>query len=104
MPQRLGRHHTDVDRTFWGWNDIWLDPRFRAWNIEAFLRAITTPILVIQGEDDEYGTAAQVAAIAAQSGSPVETLMLPECRHSPHRDQPDAVLNAMTTFVNRLAE
>ena len=103
LPQRLGRHHADGDRTFWGWNDIWLDPRFRAWNIEALLPAVAVPTLVIQGDDDEYGTSAQVAAIAARAPGPVDTLMLPECRHSPHRDQADAVLAAMAAFIGRIA-
>jgi pimeloyl-ACP methyl ester carboxylesterase len=103
LPQRLGRHHADGERTFYGWNDIWLDPRFRAWNIEAYLPGVAAPTLVIQGADDEYGTAAQLDAIAAQVPGPVETLMLPDCRHSPHRDQVDAVLAAMAEFVDRLA-
>ena len=103
LPTRLGRHHADGDKTFWGWNDIWLDPRFRAWNIEEYLPGIAVPTLVIQGEDDEYGTGAQLDAIAAQASGPVETLMLADCRHSPHRDQADAVLDAMAAFVRRLA-
>jgi pimeloyl-ACP methyl ester carboxylesterase len=103
LPLRLGRHHADGDRTFRGWNDIWLDPRFRAWNIEAFLPSVAVPTLVIQGDDDEYGTPAQVAAIAAQAPGPVETLMLPDCRHSPHRDRADTVLAAMAGFVGRIA-
>jgi pimeloyl-ACP methyl ester carboxylesterase len=104
LPQRLGRHHADGERTFWGWNDIWLDPRFRAWNIEEYLAPIAAPILVIQGEDDEYGTKAQVDAIAARACGPVETLMLADCRHSPHRDRPDAVLDAMTAFIGRIVD
>lgn len=103
LPARLGRHHQDGDATFWGWNDIWLDPRFRAWNIEEYLPSVAAPTLVIQGADDEYGTQAQLDAIVAAAAGPVETLMLPDCRHSPHRDQADAVLAAMTAFVQRIA-
>ncbi len=65
FPQRLGRYHANVDATFWGWNDIWLDPAFRSWNIEEYLPGITCPVLCIQGEEDEYGTIAQVEAIKA---------------------------------------
>jgi pimeloyl-ACP methyl ester carboxylesterase len=65
LPAKLGKYHRDVDRTFWGWNDIWLHPDFRAWNIEDCLPNIRCPILAIQGEDDEYGTMAQIEAIAA---------------------------------------
>ncbi len=57
---RAGRYHADVDSTFWGWNRIWLDPEFRSWNIEALLPSIRCPVLAIQGEDDEYGTMAQI--------------------------------------------
>jgi pimeloyl-ACP methyl ester carboxylesterase len=99
LPEKLARHHRDAARTFRGWNDIWLHPDFRAWNIEEYLPSIRCPILAIQGFDDEYGTMAQVQAIAAKSGGPVEILALENCRHSPHRDQPDAVLQAITKFV-----
>lgn len=102
LPQRIARHHTDGNATFWGWNDIWLDPPFRDWNIEAYLPGVTAPVLVIQGEDDEYGSAKQLDAIAAQVGGSAETLLIPECRHSPQRDQPEAVLEAMTGFVSGL--
>ena len=67
LPQKLGRYHQHVDATFWGWNDIWLDPQFRSWNIEEYLPAIRCPVLCIQGHDDEYGTAAQVQAIQARA-------------------------------------
>ena len=99
MPEKLARHHRDPANTFWGWNQIWLSPDFRRWNIEEFLPRITCPILAIQGVDDQYGTMAQVEAIARQSGGPVELLALPDCRHSAHRDQPEAVLEAITKFV-----
>lgn len=102
FPEKLARHHRDAVKTFWGWNNIWLHPDFRAWNIEEFLPRITCPILVIQGLDDEYGTMAQVEAIERQSGGPVEILKLSECRHSPHRDQADATLEALARFVARL--
>jgi pimeloyl-ACP methyl ester carboxylesterase len=95
---RLSRHHTDVDAAFWGWNRIWLDPAFRSWNIEALLPAIRCPILAIQGEDDEYGTMEQIASIA-RAAPDAGLLALPACRHSPHRDQPQAVLAAAREFV-----
>ena len=98
FPQKLGRYHAHVDATFGGWNDIWLDPEFRAWNIEEYLPAIRCPILCIQGEEDEYGTIAQVKAIQARVPG-TEILMLPNCKHSPHRDQPDATLERMAEFV-----
>jgi pimeloyl-ACP methyl ester carboxylesterase len=102
LPQKLGRYHADAGKTFRGWNDIWLHPDFRAWNIEECLPKITCPVLAIQGFDDEYGTMAQLEAIARQAGGPVEMLRLANCRHSPHRDQPAVVIEAMSRFVDRL--
>lgn len=99
LPMLLARHHRDAARTFWGWNDIWLHPDFRSWNIEEYLPRITCPILAIQGMQDQYGTMAQVETIRKQSAGPVEVLPLPNCQHSPQRDQPEAVLEAITRFV-----
>jgi pimeloyl-ACP methyl ester carboxylesterase len=103
MPQKLARHHADARRTFYGWNDIWLHPDFRRWNIEACLPRIRCPVLVIQGLDDEYGTMAQIEAIAAQVAGPCELVRIEACGHSPHRDQPDATLDAIARFVARIA-
>jgi pimeloyl-ACP methyl ester carboxylesterase len=101
FPQKLGRYHEHVDATFWGWNDIWLDPKFRSWNIEQYLSAIRCPILCIQGEEDEYGTIAQVKAIKAHAPA-TEILMLPNCKHSPHRDQQAVALARMADFVAKI--
>ncbi len=98
---RLARHHADVDSVFWGWNRIWLDPDFRAWNIEEYLPRITCPVLAIQGKDDEYGTMEQMRRIGAQVPD-VDLLELEDCRHSLHKDQPEAVLDAITRFVDRV--
>jgi pimeloyl-ACP methyl ester carboxylesterase len=102
LPKMLARYHDHVDETFWGWNDIWLDPQFRSWNIEEFLDDIACPVLVIQGVDDEYGTLAQVEAIKKRVPG-TESLVLQECGHSPHRDQPEKTVAAITTFVQRVA-
>jgi pimeloyl-ACP methyl ester carboxylesterase len=102
LPKKLARHHRDAARTFWGWNNIWLHPDFRRWNIEEYLPRITCPILAIQGLDDQYGTMAQVETVARRSDGPVEILKLADCRHSTHRDQPEAVLEAITKFVQGL--
>ena len=101
LPQKLARHHRDADRTFYGWNDVWLAPAFRSWNIEAFLPAIKCPLLAIQGHGDEYGSMAQLDAIARRSGGPVELLQLENCGHSPHKDQADRVVQAVVAFVRR---
>lgn len=100
---KLGRYHDDAVATFWGWNHIWLHPDFRAWNIEQYLPGITVPTLLIQGEDDQYGTQAQTEAIKRQMKGPVETVVLPRCAHSPHVDQKDATLRAIAAFVGALA-
>jgi pimeloyl-ACP methyl ester carboxylesterase len=95
---KLARHHADVDGVFWGWNRVWLSPEFRAWNIEEYLPRIQCPVLAIQGEDDEYGTMEQMRRIDAKVGD-VRLLELPNCRHSAHKDQPDAVIDAIARFV-----
>jgi pimeloyl-ACP methyl ester carboxylesterase len=99
---KLARYHADVESAFWGWNRIWLHPDFRAWNIEEYLPGIACPVLAIQGEDDEYGTMEQMRRIGAQVKD-VELVALEDCRHSAHKDQPAAVLDAITRFVDRVA-
>jgi pimeloyl-ACP methyl ester carboxylesterase len=98
---RLSRYHDDVDGAFRGWNDVWLRPDFRSWNVEEYLPAIACPILALQGDGDEYGTMDQIDRIA-RGAREVEVLALPGAGHSPHRDQPTAVLSAVTRFVSRL--
>jgi pimeloyl-ACP methyl ester carboxylesterase len=101
LPRKLARHHVDARRTFYGWNDVWLAPEFRSWNIEYFLPEMKCPLLAIQGYDDEYGSMAQVDAIARQAAGPVEVLKLEHCGHSPQRDQPEIVSRAIVEFVQR---
>lgn len=96
---RLARRHAHVDVAFHGWADAWLDPRFRAWNIEAFLPALRVPSIVLQGAEDEYGTRAQADAIARQAGAAVEVVMLSPCGHAPHRDRREAALEAVARFA-----
>ena len=101
MGERLKRYHRHPDQVFWRWNDIWLDPRFRAWNIEDLLPRIVAPALLIQGLDDEYGTLEQLDRIEAALPETARA-ELPDCGHSPHRDQPEAVLAAVAAFVRGL--
>jgi pimeloyl-ACP methyl ester carboxylesterase len=98
LRQRLQRYHDDVDGVFWGWNNIWLDPAFRDWDIEEYLPRIACPILALQGEDDEYGSLEQIQRIA-RSAPLAELVSLAQCRHSPHRDQPQQVLGAIERWM-----
>jgi pimeloyl-ACP methyl ester carboxylesterase len=98
LRSRLARYHDDVDSAFGGWNDIWLSPAFRDWSIEDELPSIRCPLLAIQGVDDEYGTLEQVRGIARRVPQ-AQLLELPGCGHSPHKDQPDAVIAAATAFL-----
>lgn len=93
LRERLRRHHDDPDSAFHGWNDVWLRPDFRHWSIESELAAITCPLLAVQGLDDEYGTLEQIRGIARRVPQ-TRLLELPACGHSPHRDQPAAVIAA----------
>jgi pimeloyl-ACP methyl ester carboxylesterase len=98
LRDRLQRHHEDVDGAFWGWNDIWLHPHFRAWNIEKYLPDIRCKVLAIQGEADEYGTMEQIDRIG-RSAPDVRLVKLGNCRHSPHKDRPDAVLQEVVDWL-----
>jgi pimeloyl-ACP methyl ester carboxylesterase len=95
---KLAHYHDDADMAFWSWNNIWLDPVFRAWNIEQVLTAISCPVLAVQGYEDEYGTMEQLERL--RRGIPcLQSLKLRGCRHSPHRDQPEAVLRAVAAWA-----
>jgi pimeloyl-ACP methyl ester carboxylesterase len=101
---KLAKYHAHVDCAFRGWNDAWLDPGFKAWNIEDAVTRWRVPALVIQGADDQYGTLKQVRAIEARSSAPVQTLILEACRHSPQFDQPEAVLAAIVRFCSEIIQ
>ena len=100
LRSKLARRHEDVESAFWGWNDIWLNPAFTQWTIEALLPEIACPVLTIQGLDDEYGTLEQIERIArgVRPGQ-LTRVELADCKHSPHRDQPDAVLAETAAFL-----
>jgi pimeloyl-ACP methyl ester carboxylesterase len=101
FPKKLARyHHAQTERVFADWNDTWLSPAFRDWNIESYLPKIRCPVLAIQGEDDEYATMRQIDVIAEQQPG-TQLLKLPRCGHSPHRDQETAVLDVLAAFVRR---
>lgn len=102
LRERLAKYHDDVDSAFWGWNDVWLDPAFRDWNIEAELDTLRCPLLAVQGEDDEYGTLEQIDAIARRLPK-TRLLALANCGHSPHRDQPEALIDAAGAFLRECA-
>jgi pimeloyl-ACP methyl ester carboxylesterase len=92
LKHRMARYHRDPERTFLLWNDIWLDPAFRSWNIEDVLPRITAPTLVIQGEHDQYGTLAQIERIRGQR-------VVLDCKHAPHLEAPEETLRAVTEFL-----
>jgi pimeloyl-ACP methyl ester carboxylesterase len=84
---RMARYHSDVDRTFFGWNDVWLSEEFREWNIEDYVPRLRAPILTLQGIADEYGTPAQLERLARRARVPVDRFLLARCGHAPHRDR-----------------
>jgi len=101
LRERLARYHADVDVAFWQWNDAWLSPAFRSFDIRGDCRRITAPVLAIQGLDDAYGTMRQIEEIAPTLG-PLQLLAIAQCGHSPHRDQPAQVTDLIAQFVNGL--
>jgi pimeloyl-ACP methyl ester carboxylesterase len=99
LKAKLARWHKDVDNAFYGWNGAWLDPTFRAFDITDALAYIRVPVAVIQGADDQYGTARQVEIVRDECYCPVEITMLPEAGHAPHREAPETTLKAIVDFV-----
>jgi len=102
LKQRMARWHADVDNAFRGWNGAWLDPDFRKWDITGELAYIRVPILIVQGEDDQYGTVKQIETAQRECYCPVEVALLPGARHSPQRDKPEETLAAIAVFVGRV--
>ena len=103
VPTRMAKYHSDPAATFWGWNDIWLSPAFRDWNLEQYLPAITCPVLLVQGDADEFGTTAQLDSIESHVQGPVERVMVPGAGHSPHLAEPDLVTGAIAKFLAGLS-
>jgi pimeloyl-ACP methyl ester carboxylesterase len=99
LRERMARHHDDPDAAFWGWCDVWLDPEFRAWNLDSEAAAIAAPTLLIQGADDPYGSLEQIDRIQARVGGPVERLVLPG-GHSPHLEHEAEVFEAIARFLS----
>jgi pimeloyl-ACP methyl ester carboxylesterase len=102
LRERMKRYHRDVDATFYGWNDIWLDPAFRSWNIVDAVRNVVVPTLAIQGSNDEYGTLAQLDELTRASAAPVDRLVLAGCGHAPHRERADLVEATVAAWLSTM--
>lgn len=102
LRQRLARYHREVDTAFRGWNDAWLDPRFRDFDITGFLPHIQVPILALQGEIDPYGSDEQLRIFEASAKAPITVRLISGARHSPHLEAADETLAAITGFVATL--
>ena len=99
---KLARLHADPDNAFYNWSGPWLDPEFRNWELSDALAHIRVPILIVQGENDQYGTMRQIEMAQQECYCPVEVAMLPDTRHAPYREAPEATLRAISDFANRL--
>lgn len=102
LEPRMAKYHRDPDNAFRGWADAWLDPGFRDWNVAEVIDYLRIPTLAIQGRQDQYGTLAQIEEIETRSYAPVDLCILDDCRHAPHLEQPQAVLEAVAEFAARL--
>jgi pimeloyl-ACP methyl ester carboxylesterase len=96
---RLAAHHLHVDEMFYGWSDVWLSDDFRPWTIGDEVRRVMSPVLALQGLEDEYGTPAQVYAIRRLAPGPIAISLIQKCGHSPHRDHPETVLDHLSAFI-----
>ena len=104
LKQGLARYHGEkTECLFSAWSATWRSSWFASWSIEDLLPSIEVPLLVLQGRDDQYGTASQVETIVSKSAGPATPLLLEDCGHAPHLDFPDLALDLMACFVNRLA-
>ena len=99
---KLARWHADPDNAFHAWCGPWLNPEFRKWELGDELAHIRVPILIVQGEDDQYGTLRQIEVAQEECYCPVEVALLADTRHAPHREAPEATLRATSQFINRL--
>jgi pimeloyl-ACP methyl ester carboxylesterase len=99
---KLARWHSDVDNAFYGWNGAWLDPAFRGWDISEYLAYIRVPVAIVQGAEDQYGTLRQVRIAEEECYCPVDVTIVPGAGHSPHREAPEATLNAIAEFAHRI--
>jgi len=102
LRERLKPWHADVDAAFRSWNEPWLHPDFEKWDIIEALSYIRVPILIVQGENDQYGTTRQIEVAREECYCPVEVALLPDTRHAPHREAPDATLRTIADFCHRL--
>lgn len=102
LRHRMARYHRDVDVAFRGWNDAWLDPRFRDFDITGFLPGIRVPSLGLQGSDDPYGTDEQLRAFRANVSAPIEIELIPGARHAPHLEAKEHTLAVINRFISRL--
>jgi pimeloyl-ACP methyl ester carboxylesterase len=102
LKTKLARWHRDVDNAFYGWNRAWLDPKFRSWDISEYLAYIRVPVAILQGAGDQYGTIRQIEIAREECYCPVEVTMIPDAGHSPYRESPEATLNAISEFAERI--
>lgn len=101
---KLAKWHANVDCAFRGWNDAWLDPGFRKWDITDRLAYIRVPILIVQGEDDQYGTVKQLEIAQQECYCPVETALIKGAKHTPQREAPEVTLKTISDFVAHVLE
>ena len=102
LKEKLARWHKDADNAFVGWNDAWLDPKFRDWDISESLAYVRVPIAIIQGEHDSYGTLRQIEIAREECYCPVDVSVIAGAAHAPHREAASITLNAVSDFANRL--
>ena len=102
LRSKLSRWHRNVDNAFYGWNDAWLDPDFRRWDISEHLAYIRVPVAILQGADDQYGTVRQTEIAQEECYCPVDVTLVPQSGHSPHRETPELTLATVSEFVSRI--
>jgi len=95
-------HGKETDRLVTTWINAWLCDASADWNMMEDLQHITCPLLLLQGEDDDFGSWEQVERIQAHVSGPVEIFPISDCKHDPHIEAREQTLASITDFINRL--
>ncbi|MCK8520518.1 alpha/beta hydrolase [Aquimarina sp. D1M17] len=100
LKEKLTKYHGDkTDDVFRMWTETWLSEDYQSWNIEHYLPNVQCRSLIIQGENDEYGSLDQVHAITQNTTGISKALIIPDIGHTPHKENTALVLEESSDFI-----
>ncbi len=101
LQERLAHYHQNPDEVFHSWVRWAASLGKEIFPLRDFLPHIACPVLVLQGERDEFGTTMQLAALQA-SIARVQHEIFASTGHLPHREQAESVLQRVSQFLSTL--